>query len=236
MRIKICGITDLGEIDLLGRLSVDFVGLWHGVEGGHANLPFKKLHQLTAAAHATETLEPVLVTFLNDPEQLARVVAEAGIRWVQLHGFQSPALVMALKKAAGKDVRIVKVLHVQGGRCLERPLIAAYEKAGIDVFLFDAMTANGQVGSTGQTLDCSVIPTLAADLTRPFFLAGGVSSENSGEYKPAIHHHRFFGIDVDSNARTAERTICAKRIAAVSHSWMASFNERQGLDRVGELH
>jgi len=32
-RIKVGGITDPSEIDLLARQQVDFVGLWHGVPG-----------------------------------------------------------------------------------------------------------------------------------------------------------------------------------------------------------
>ena len=38
-RVKVCGITEPSEIDLLAGQPVDFVGLWYGVPGGPADLP-----------------------------------------------------------------------------------------------------------------------------------------------------------------------------------------------------
>ena len=80
---------------------------------------------------------------------------------------------------------MIKVLHVRGGACIEERLIGVYEKAGVDVFLFDAVSEDGRVGSTGQTLDAEVVASLAEGLTRPFLLAGGISAENREEFADA---------------------------------------------------
>ena len=123
---------------------------------------------------------------------------------MQLHGYQTPGFVGAVKSIA-PDVRVIKVLHVRGGKCVEERLIGAYEKAGVDVFLFDAVAEDGRVGSTGQTLDADLVASLAEGLTRPFLLAGGISAENRERYAALAAHPRFLGIDVDTNARGRRR-------------------------------
>ena len=80
---------------------------------------------------------------------------------------------------------MIKVLHVRGGECVEASLIASYEKAGADVFLFDVVTEDGRVGSTGQALDPAVVAPLIDKLTRPFLLAGGISDTNRAELRVA---------------------------------------------------
>src|SRR6185312_10861350 len=72
-RIKVCGITEPSEIDLLAAQQVDFVGLWYGVPGGPADLPLEAWRELGAAAAATGRLAPVLVTFLKDADAVRQV-------------------------------------------------------------------------------------------------------------------------------------------------------------------
>src|SRR5439155_1018732 len=89
-RVKVCGITEPSEIDLLARQQVDFVGLWYGVPGGPADLPLESWRPLAEAAAATGTLAPVLVTFLKDADALKGALDGAPVHWVQLHGYPTP--------------------------------------------------------------------------------------------------------------------------------------------------
>ena len=114
---------------------------------------------------------------------------------------------------------MLKVLHVKGGECVEASLIGSYEKAGVDVFLFDVVTEDGRVGSTGQALDPAVVAPLLDKLTRPFLLAGGISDANRAEYESLAAHRLFLGIDVDTNARDADGAISATRVGAITHAW-----------------
>jgi phosphoribosylanthranilate isomerase len=173
MRIKICGATDLTDVKLLAGLGVDLIGLWHGVPNGHADLTMEELSRLAEAARATEGVHPVLVTFLNDIDAIRGAVGESGVRWVQLHGYQAPAVVRAMKAAGPPGLQVVKVLHVRGQDCIERMLIRSYERAGVDFFLLDAMSEDGRIGSTAQRLDRAVVADLVGRMSRPFFLAGG---------------------------------------------------------------
>ena len=114
---------------------------------------------------------------------------------------------------------MIKVLHVRGDSCIEERLIGGYEKAGVDVFLFDAVAEDGRVGSTGLTLDPEQVSSLAAGLTRPFLLAGGISDTNRSDYASLVAHPQFLGIDVDTNARDETGRISAARAQAITGAW-----------------
>jgi len=118
--------------------------------------------------------------FLKDADKLREALEGSGVHWVQLHGYQTPGVVRAVKEIS-PDIRVLKVLHVRGDDCVEAPLIGSYEKAGVDVFLFDAVAKDGRVGSTGETLDPAVVASLAEQISRPFLLAGGLSDDNRDE-------------------------------------------------------
>jgi phosphoribosylanthranilate isomerase len=218
--VKVCGIVEPAELDVLAANGIDFVGLWYGVAGGPHDLPLESWSGLAARAAASGHPAPVLVTFAKDPELLREALERSGARWVQPHGYQTPGFVKKLK-AIAPDVRILKVLHVRGQECLEARLVGSYERAGVDVFLFDAVSEDGRVGSTGQTLDPGIVTSLADTINRPFLLAGGISAENRDEYSAVAAHPRFLGIDVDTNARGADGKIRADHVQAISRAWKA---------------
>jgi phosphoribosylanthranilate isomerase len=220
-RVKVCGITEPSEIDLLGDQQVDFVGLWYGVPGGPADLPLDTWRRFGAAAAATGSLAPVMVTFLKEIDAVREALDDSPVHWVQLHGYQTPGFVRAVK-AIAPAVRVIKVLHVRAGACIEERLIGSYEKAGVDIFLFDAVSEDGRVGSTGQTLDPELVASLAEGLARPFLLAGGISAENREEFAALATHPRYLGIDVDTNARGADGKVSAEKVAAICQAWKPS--------------
>ncbi|HEV7758700.1 MAG TPA: hypothetical protein VGO78_06910 [Acidimicrobiales bacterium] len=217
--VKICGATSGRDVALLAASGADLVGMWHGVPGGHADLSVQQLSAVAAAAHRFGGVEPVLVTFLHDASAVLSVVRRTGVRWVQLHGYQRPAMVHALKAAPRLDLTVVKVLHVKDGRCLERPFIGAYERAGTDCFLLDAATDDGRVGSTGQQLPAAAVAELADLVSVPFLLAGGISADNRTDYDTVLDHPRFLGIDVDTAARDDQGSFHGGRIRALRRHW-----------------
>ena len=217
VRLKVCGLTVDPEVGALAAHSVDFAGLWYGVPGGPADLELDRWVEL-ATATAAQGIDPVLVTFSKDAEMLRQALEAAPVKWVQLHGYQTPGLVKKLKRDV-PEVRILKVLHVRGQDCVEESLIGMYEKAGVDVFLFDAVAEDGRVGSTGQTLDVDYVATVADKLERPFLIAGGISPENRERHEKLIAHPRYLGVDVDTNARGADGKIAEPNVGAISATW-----------------
>jgi phosphoribosylanthranilate isomerase len=217
-KVKVCGVVDDAELEILAAAGVDLVGLWYGVPGGPHDLPLDRWARLAAAA--VQTPAAVLVTFAKDADLLADALTAAGAGWIQLHGYQSPGLVRKLK-ARAPDVKVLKVLHVKGGECQEGSLVGAYEKAGADAFLLDVVADDGRVGSTGLALDPAVAGAVTAGLNLPFLIAGGISEANRDRYAGLTEHPRFMGIDVDTNARGADGRISAARVDAITHAWRA---------------
>jgi phosphoribosylanthranilate isomerase len=232
--LKVCGATTPDDVELLAEAGAELVGLWHGIPGGPAELPARSFCALAAAAHRTGRAEPVLVTFLKDPAALAGAVARSGVRWVQLHAYQPPAVVRALK-AAHPDVTVVKVLHVQGGACVERRFVGAYERAGTDLFLLDATTGDGRVGSTGERLDPWAVSALADSLSVPFLLAGGITDVAGPGDGVVASHPRFLGVDVDTGARLPDGRFDARRVAAIRSRWWTPVDAGQVVGRIGRV-
>ncbi|MFJ6759300.1 N-(5'-phosphoribosyl)anthranilate isomerase [Streptomyces sp. NPDC091273] len=218
--LKVCGATGLGDIEAAAAAGADCVGLWHGVPGGPSELALDGLAALVAAARPAGLL-PVLVTFLADAGELAAIVRRTGVAWVQLHAYQPPAVVRALREALPAEVGLVKVLHVdEAGGCVERPLIGAYERAGTDLFLIDTATGDGRIGSTGAALDPGRLTALLPRLTRPFLLAGGLSAAGRPAYEDVVRHSGFRGIDVDTAARNrVTGRFGVPEIAALARAW-----------------
>lgn len=226
MLLKVCGATSAGDVDLLHAAGVDLVGLWHGVPGGGADLALDELAELAAACRSTVTSEAMLVTFMKDPATLLDVVRRAGIDWLQLHGFQPPGVVAALKREE-PELTVVKVLHVDGVDCMEQPLLGGYERAGTDLFLFDAMSDDGRVGSTGHTLDPSTVIDLAERMSLPFLLAGGISAETRPKYDEVVAHPQFAGVDVDTAARDMTGRMRFERVSSIRQHW-PSVDDEEG--------
>jgi phosphoribosylanthranilate isomerase len=218
-RVKVCGIVEPAELGALAANQVDWVGLWLAVPGGPHDLPAERWRELAQRAAETEAgPAPVLVTFTKDIEVLREALSRAPVSWVQLHGYPTPGFVRKVK-ALGSEVKVIKVLHVRGGECVEASLIGSYEKAGVDVFLFDTVSEDGRVGSTGLSLDADVVAGLVDRLTKPFLLAGGISAENRARYEQLTKHPLFLGIDVDTNARGAGGRIDSGNVAAIARAW-----------------
>ncbi|WP_432128974.1 phosphoribosylanthranilate isomerase [Streptomyces sp. bgisy082] len=229
MLVKFCGAVTEAETAVAAGAGADLLGLWYAVPGGPAELSAGRLTELAAATRATGRTEPVLVTFSNDAEDLLRVLTGARTTWIQLHGFQPPSVVRRLRRGAGPGLRIVKVLHVDdAGRCPEEGLLRGYERAGADLFLFDAVGPGGRLGSTARALDPAAVVALAERTELPFVLAGGLHAGNHGAFAPVRELPGFAGIDVDSAARGPEGRIDGAAASAVARAWRAAGPVRTG--------
>ena len=213
-RMKICGLTAEPEIELVAGFPVGLVGLWHGTAGRH-ELSRARLARMAAKARAAGTV-PCMVTLSHDPRTIADALTEAEIGVVQLHGFCLPPQIAAIRaavEATGRQVEILKVLHVADGRCLEERLIPSYLRSGADGFILDAFGGRDSVGSTGKRVAIEVARRLCAALSpRPVLLAGGIDALALGALDMG---DRFAGFDIDSGARSAGR-LCRDRIEALT--------------------
>lgn len=216
--VKICGATTSSEVASISLGGGTHVGLWWRLAAAEYELTSKAVENLAKQVRS-EGLTPVLVTFSADPAGIAQVASAANINWIQLHAFQGPLVVSALRDALGDSAVIIKALHVQAdGASPDLRFATAYRQAGVNMFLLDAMR-HDRVGSTGEALAAAAVRAAISQADHPFLLAGGLDGNPSPEQLQLRTVPLFRGIDVDSGARGSDGAICSDRISDLVTAW-----------------
>lgn len=126
---------------------------------------------------------PAVGVFVNEPvEQVAALLNDGTIQMAQLHGNEDKAYVKALRNLSSGP--IIKAFIIKTKEDMEKAL----------TFPCDYLLLDNGLG-TGESFDWSLLE----NIERPFFLAGGLHSEN---VKDAIHLIHPFAVDVSSGVET----------------------------------
>jgi len=146
----------------------------------------KRVVDVATAAHIAESVgdlvELVGVVANRPVSELEDLRRATGIRWLQLHGAETPADLRALLPEAFKAVAI------GGPEDVERA--ASY---GGERLLLDAKSPSGELGGTGTRFDWSLAKPLIQ--ARQVIMAGGLYPDNVGE---VVRTLKPFGVDVAS--------------------------------------
>jgi len=180
--VKICGVTRLEDALAAARLGADRVGFnfW----------PRSRRYVTPAAAAALVAALPPGVLAVGvfvdpTPEELLAAVRASGVRSVQLHGDEPPALCRAVA------LPVVKAIRVKGLGSLSA--LSAYP---VSAFLLDS--ASPGYGGSGTAFDWALAAQAAA--RAPVWLAGGLTPSNVAE---AVARVRPLGVDVASGVESA---------------------------------
>lgn len=192
-RIKLCGLTRPEDIRAANAAGADYVGFVFA-EKSHRFVFPDAAAQLKALLD--ERIQAVGV-FVNAPvEQVAGLLAAGTIDMAQLHGSEDEAYIAALRQRTSKPI-------LQSFRVDSPADVARAVRSQADFLLLD----NGP-GGTGQRFDWSLVQ----EVTRPFFLAGGLCPENVAE---AVCTVRPYAVDVSSGIETGGVKDAAKMQAFV---------------------
>lgn len=168
-KIKICGLTRPEDIVAVNRAKPDYCGFIIEVPKSSRCVSREQVKALVSGL-CGEVI-PVGV-FVNAPIELPEMLLKEGvIGMAQLHGQEEESYIQRLRKRTGKPV--VKAFSVSETRDIEKAL-----KSSADYILLDQGS-----GGTGKCFDWSLIP----EITRPFFLAGGLETENLEQAVRKIH-------------------------------------------------
>jgi len=145
------------------------------------------------------SVEAVLVTHVEDVEELERLLQQSEITAIQLHSEIAPSSVERLRHRL-PHLKIFKSVNIISADSVAYP--EAFEQL-VDGFVLDSINvATGQVGGTGKTHDWSVSREIVMRYPDiPIILAGGLNSEN---VRSAIERVRPFGVDVNSGTKAAD--------------------------------
>ena len=186
MNIKVCGITQLKQLQQLDGLNIEFAGLIFVPDS--PRFVGDKLDK-EAVKNADFDLKKVGV--FKNPEMIdvLDAIDEYGLDVVQLHGEESPEMCADLSD----EVEVIKVFNIDTDTEDIDALVADYD-AVCDYYLFDTK-AVGETGGTGKQFDWKILSK--AKIEKPFFLSGGLGVEDIAKIKK-FKHPDYFGVDVNS--------------------------------------
>lgn len=190
--VKICGINSAEAADAALRAGADFVGLvFHPKSPRHVSA--EQARSLAQRLRGRVRLTALLVDPRDD--EISYVMTHAVPDFLQLHGNETPARVSQIRQTFG--IPIIKVLSVAEPGDFAN--LQAQEDAA-DMMMFDAKPpANAtRAGGNGVAFDWQMIRT--QKISRPWFLAGGLTPENVGR---AIAASDAPGVDASSGLETA---------------------------------
>ena len=188
--IQIAGVIDAPEAQMLQQYGVRYLGF-------PLRLPVHR-EDLTeeAAAAIIKSLAPpifgVLITYLDEANEIAAFSHALGARIVQLHGDIDRDELKRLK-TLDPNLTVIKSLVI--GMRDDRALQGTLSKLSpfVDAFITDTFDPKtGASGATGKTHDWRVSRRVVELADRPIILAGGLTPAN---VKRAILEVRPAGVD-----------------------------------------
>ena len=186
MNIKVCGITEMKQLQQLDCLDIDFAGLIFYKES-----PRYIGDKISKSELKKADLDTKKVGVFVNPEmiEVLDAIDEYCLDAVQLHGDESPGMCEDLNS----EVEVIKAFRVTDDADIDK-LVAPYD-AVCDYYLFDTDGLKESFGGTGKQFDWSILTR--AKIEKPFFLSGGIGVEDAAKVK-AFTHPDFFGVDINS--------------------------------------
>lgn len=191
MNIKVCGITEMKQLQQLDGLDIDFAGLIF-----YKDSPRYVGDKLNAKDVKKADFDLKKTGVFVNPEMIdvLDAIDEYGLEVVQLHGDESPEICEDLSS----EVEVIKAFRIKGDEDIDK-LVAPYD-AACDYYLFDTGGLKESFGGTGKQFDWTILSK--AKIEKPFFLSGGIGVEDAARVK-AFKHPDLFGVDINSKFETA---------------------------------
>lgn len=184
MRIKVCGITRINDLQGLVDNGVDYAGFIF-----YEKSPRFAGNKIDARSVRETTGISKVGVFVNAPlEQIQRTVNDYGLDLVQLHGDETPELCAAVRTF----IPVVKAFRI-GDNVNWQTELAPFAPV-TDYFLFDTASVKGY-GGTGEKFNWDLLQSYPFE--HPFFLSGGITPEQGTEISE-MKHPMLFAADVNS--------------------------------------
>lgn len=179
MKIKLCGMMRLEDIDVINEVKPDYAGVI-------LSQPFRRRVDRETARSFRKALNPTIPlvgVFVNeDPKTVISFLEDGIIDLAQLHGDETEEDICYIKAVTAKQV--IKAVKVR-----RREDVLAWLDSAADYLLFDAGTGSG------QTFPWEFL----ADVNRDYFLAGGL---NAGNLAEAAANTNAYCLDLSSGVET----------------------------------
>jgi len=186
MNIKVCGITQLKQLQQLEALNIDFAGLIFYKES-----PRYVGDKLSKKDIKSADFDLKKVGVFVNPEMIdvLDAIDEYGLDAVQLHGDETPEMCDDLSS----EVEVIKAFRIKEDDTDIDAMVKVYDNV-CDYYLFDK-SSDYSIGGTGKQFDWDILKK--AKIEKPFFLSGGIGPDDAAKIK-SFRHPDFFGVDINS--------------------------------------
>lgn len=186
MKIKLCGIRRPCDIDYVNHFMPDYIGFIFAPNSPRTITP-------EFAADICQNLNPHIKkvgVFVNQSvDFISNTASIVKLDVCQLHGNENFQYITELNKNINVDVwKAVRVANIND--------ILYADKLNVSTLLLDSFSSKSH-GGTGKTADWNIIAN--AEITKPFFLAGGLNELNLID---AINQTNPYGVDISSGIET----------------------------------
>lgn len=178
-KIKICGLSRECDIDYANRILPEFIGFVF-YKGSKRYVTPENAAELKSRLDYRIAAVGVFVD--EDPETIAGLVKSETIDMIQLHGSEDSKYIARLRELT--ECPIMQAFRVESAEDISR---AAVSEA--DFILLDSGAGSGKL------FDHALIK----DLSRPYFLAGGITPDN---VKDVIKKFAPYAVDASSSMET----------------------------------
>lgn len=188
MRIKVCGMTDLEQVNQLNEMGVEFCGFIFYPKSPRyvfKHIPAVNIKKIKG------NINKVGVFVNAYTEDVLQTVDDCGLYLVQLHGDESPRECEKISDY----VSVIKAFRLgEDDNILWK--IKDYQEV-VDMFLFD--TEGVGYGGTGKKFNWEALMEL--NINKPFFISGGIQPDDVAALKKFSTNtvgKDLFAVDVNS--------------------------------------
>ena len=181
VKIKICGLKRLEDIEIVNKYKPDFIGFVFADSKRKVtpNLARQMKQNLD------DSIQSVGVFVDAAIDEILEIHEQGIIDMAQLHGSESEDYIEKLKKKSNNQLKIINAIEMDD----EKDLLE-YDNSIADYLLLDSGKGSG------KTFDWRLI---RKDLKKEFFLAGGLNYQNISR---AINEFDPYAIDLSSSVET----------------------------------
>ena len=183
-QLKVCGLTQLSQIQELISLNTDFLGFIFYEKSPRFVLNHLSLEEISEINHQGK-----VGVFVNESiEKIVKITEKTNLNFIQLHGDENENFISKLRKNLDEKIKIIKVFRVGETFNFQFSVFNSL----VDYFLFD--TDSKAFGGTGKTFDWQILNEI--EIPIPYFLSGGISLENI--HQLSTINHQPLAIDINS--------------------------------------
>ena len=192
MKLKVCGLTKINQIQELISLNTDFLGFIFYEKSPRFVLNHLSLEEISEINHQGK-----VGVFVNETvEKISEISEKAKLSFIQLHGDEDEKFILQLRQILGNNIKIIKVIRIGNQSFDELQKTINQQPSTVNYLLFD--TDSKAFGGTGKTFDWQILNEI--EIPIPYFLSGGISLENI--HQLSTINHQPLALDINSKFET----------------------------------